>query len=355
MIARSAAALLIAAFALLSVGSAAHARSKSLIIQLGSQVPSMSALQFYVGEKAGFFAAEDLDVEVRYTANAPTATQIVAAGNADVGLMTNEPIILGYERGVRGKMFFVHQEPLNYYIGVPDDSPIRTIADLKGKNIGVSNLGSAAVPVVRSMLRSVNAEAGRDYTLVPVGVLDQAVAALKTKRVDAVAMWESQYAAFARIGMSFRYLRHQTLADFGNNGFITSEQTVKNKSEALCSLGRAVIKSQIFIQENPTAALKIYWGIVPSARAGADEAAILEAGMREIAYISKGYRKYKDGQQDYGRVDREGFQRYMQMYKEEGALKEVPPIADLVTDDFIACSNKIDAAATRKAARDWKD
>jgi len=355
MLGRAVAALSIAALGLLLAVGDAHARSKSLIIQLGSQVPSVSALQFYVAEKAGFFADEDLDLEVRYTANAPTATQIVAAGNADVGLMTNEPIILGYDKGVRGKMFLVYQQPLNYYIGIPEDSPIRTIEDLKGKNIGVSNLGSAAVPVVRSMMRTVNAEAGRDYTLVPVGVLDQAVAALRSNRVAAVAMWESQYAAFARIGFQFRYLRHPTLADFGNNGFIASDQTIKNKPEALCSLGRSVLKALLFIRENPEAALRIYWTVNPAARAGSDEAASVASGLREIAYIVNGYRKYKDDQQDYGRIDRAGFQRYMQMYKDEGALKEVPPIDDLVTDQFIGCSNKIDAVAVRKLARGWKN
>lgn len=350
---RSAAAALVAIGALLAVGMA-QARAENLIVQIGSQVPSLSALQFYVADKAGFFAEEKLSVEVRYTANAPTATQIVAAGNADIGMMTNEPIIQGHAKGVRAKMFFVHQAPLNYYVGIPENSPIRTVADLKGKNIGVSNLGSAAVPVLRSMMRTVNAEAGRDYTLVPVGVLDQALAALRTDRVAAVAMWESQFAAFHRIGFRMRYLRHPTLADFGNTGFFASEQAIKTKGEALCGMGRSVLKAMVFTRENPTAALQIYWQVNPAARAGSDEAAILESGKREIEYMMEGYRPYKDGQKDFGRVDRAGFERYMQMFKDEGLLAEVPPMEDLVTDQFIECSNKIDPVAVRKKARDWK-
>src|ERR1700761_6793598 len=119
------------ATAVLAGTSAGHARGKSLILQVGSQVPSVSTLLFYVAEKAGFLAEEDLDFDVRYTANAPTAMQLVAAGNADVGVLTAEPLILGYEKGLRGKMFFVHQKPLNYYIAVPEASPIKSIADLK--------------------------------------------------------------------------------------------------------------------------------------------------------------------------------------------------------------------------------
>jgi NitT/TauT family transport system substrate-binding protein len=353
MFARCAAAWVVCAGILFASG-AAYAQTQSVILQIGSQVPSLSALPFYVADKAGFFADDKLSVEIRYTANAPTATQIVATGNADIGMMTNEPIIMGYAKGVHAKMFFVHQRPLNYYVGIPEASPIHTIADLKGKNIGVSNLGSAAVPVLRSMMRTVGAEAGRDYTLVPVGVLDQALAALRTNRVAAVAMWESQFAAFHRIGFPMRYLRHPTLADFGNTGLFASEQTIKNKPEALCGMGRATLKAMIFIRENPTAALHIYWEVNPAARAGKDEASVLASGMREIEYMIKGYRPYKDGQKDFGLVDHKGFERYMQMFKDEGLLKEVPPINDLVTDQFIACSNKIDAAAVRQKARNWK-
>ena len=350
---RSAAKVLIAVGALFVAGIT-QARAENLIVQIGSQVPSLSALQFYVADKAGFFAEEKLNVDVRYTANAPTATQIVATGNADIGMMTNEPIIMGHSKGVRAKMFFVHQAPLNYYVGVPENSPIRTIGDLKGKIIGVSNLGSAAVPVLRSMMRTVNAEAGRDYTLAPVGVLDQALAALRTERVAAIAMWESQFAAFHRIGFPMRYLRHPTLADFGNTGFFASEQAIKSKGEALCGMGRSILKAMEFTRENPTAALRIYWQVNPAARAGSDEAAILESGKREIEYMMRGYRTYNAGQKDFGRVDRAGFQRYMQMFKDEDLLKDLPPIEDLVTDQFIECSNKIDAAAVRKKARDWK-
>lgn len=352
MLARCAAACLLCVELLLG-SRGAYAQTQNIILQVGSQVPSLSALPFYVADKAGFFEDDKLSVEIRYTANAPTATQIVAAGNADVGMMTNEPIIMGYAKGVRAKMFFAHQGPLNYYVGIPEASPTKTIADLKGKNIGVSNLGSAAVPVLRSMMRTVGAEADRDYTLVPVGVLDQALAALRTNRVAAVAMWESQFAAFHRIGFPMRYLRHPTLADFGNTGLFASEQTINNRPEALCSLGRSVLKAMIFTRENPTAALHIYWGVNPAARAGKDEASTLASGMREINYMIKGYRPYKDGQQDFGIVDHNGFERYMQMFKDEGLLKEVPPINDLVTDKFIACSNKIDANVVREKARNW--
>lgn len=343
----------ISAALVMSIGASgsSDARSKSLILQVGSQVPSVSTLLFYVAEKAGFLAQEDLDFDIRYTANAPTAMQLVAAGNADVGVLTIEPLILGYNKGLRGKMFFVHQRPLNYYIAVPEGSSIQSLADLKGKKIGVSNLGSAAVPVVRSMMRSVGES---NSEVVPVGVLDQALAALKSNRVAAIALWESQYAALARIGVKLRYFHHPTLGEFGNNGLATSDQVIKKKPEALCALVRSMSEAMIFVKENPRAALDIYWSVNPAARGSGDPVAAEASGLREMNYIIKGYRKYTDGQKDFGKVDRDGLQRYMQMYKDEGVLKQIPPLDDLVSDQFNHCPDKIDAAAIRKQARNWK-
>jgi NitT/TauT family transport system substrate-binding protein len=334
--------------------SEGQARSKSLILQVGSQVPSVSTLLPYVAEKAGFMANEDLDFDIRYAANAPTAMQLVAAGNADVGVLTIEPLILGYDKGLRGKMFFTQQKALNYYVAVPADSPIKSLKDLKGKTIGVSNLGSAAVPVVHSMMQSIGATNGTDYTLVPVGVMDQSVAALKSGRVAAIALWESQYAALARFNLPLRYFPHPTLGNFGNNGFVASEQTIKNKSDALCSLERSLTEAMIFIEANPAAALKMYWSVNPGAKDAGDPAAAEAAGLREINYIAKGYYQYTDGQKDFGKVDRNGLKRYIQMYKDDGALKEPVPADDLITDQFIHCSDKVDAAAIRKLAIDWK-
>jgi NitT/TauT family transport system substrate-binding protein len=339
---------------MLAGGSQPSWAGKSLIMQVGSQVPSVSTLLLYVAEKVGFLKKENLTFDVRYTANAPTAMQLVAAGNADVGVLTAEPLILGYDKGLHGKMFFIHQRPLNYYVAVPEDSPIKSIADLKGKVIGVSNLGSAAVPVVKSMMKTVGAEQGKDYSIAPIGVLDQAVAALKSGRVTAIALWESQYAALARMNLPLRYFHHPTLGDFGNNGFAASNETIKNKPEALCALVRSVTEAMIFVRANPLAALNIYWQVNPAAKGSGDPAEAQAAGLREIDYIVKGYRPYTDGQKDFGKVDRAGFEQYMHLYKEQGLLKTIPPVDQLVSDQFASCADNIDAKAIRKLAAGWK-
>src|SRR4051812_13304260 len=138
--------------------TAAQAQEKKIIVQGGAPVPYTGFLSVYVGQQGGFFKEEGLEVEMRYASGAPQGTQITAANQADVGVVTVEPTINGYEKGIRGKIISRINNHLIYYIAVPEDSPIKTVADLKGKKIGVASFGSAAVPVVRSILRSAGIE-----------------------------------------------------------------------------------------------------------------------------------------------------------------------------------------------------
>ena len=65
-----------------------------------------------VADKAGFYKAEHLIVDQQYTGGAATAAvQLVASGKGDIASVGTEPIIQGYEKGVRLMAFF-SRDPL---------------------------------------------------------------------------------------------------------------------------------------------------------------------------------------------------------------------------------------------------
>ena len=49
---------------------------------------------------------------------------------------------MGYDKGLRLQLIFADDPRYTYVLGVLDDSPIRSLADFKGKEIGVTNAGS---------------------------------------------------------------------------------------------------------------------------------------------------------------------------------------------------------------------
>lgn len=333
--------------------SPAQAQEKKFVVQGGAPVPYTGFLSAYVGQQAGFFKEEGLDVEVRYASGAPQGTQIAAANQADVAIVTVEPSINGYDKGIRGKIFSRINNELIYYIAVPDDSPIKTVADLKGKKIGVASFGSAAVPVVRSILRSGGIEPQSD-TILPVGVMDQAMAALRSGNVQALGLYDGIYFALERAGVKLRYFKHPTLANFGNTGLFASDETIKTKRDDLCKFGRAFAKATLFATTNPEAAVRLYWKAVPAARRGADDAEALKNGLTEVAPMLKVADLGFPPSTKYGSIDRAALEKYMELNKQEGVITATPPVDAIATNDFIDCINNFDSDAVRKMAREWK-
>ncbi|MFL6796383.1 MAG: ABC transporter substrate-binding protein [Xanthobacteraceae bacterium] len=323
-----------------------------LVQQAGFPAPDLSNILNLISEKAGFAKEEGLEVEVRFSTGGPQATQITASGGADVGQVTQEPPIEGYDKGIRGKMFYTQFSRLIYHIAVPAESSIHSIADLKGKKIGVSNMASASLIVARSALRK-NGVPIEDIFR-PVGLGDGAVAALRSGQVQALSMWTAAYASMMRAGMNLRFLYHPTVAEIGSGGFFASDKTLADKREALTKFGRTMAKATVFMLENPEAALRMYWSSNPAGKPpGTDEEA-LKRGMIEMNALLPLYSVEKHSDKRYGLADMAGIQTYINMFQEEGVIARPLQASDLVTNDLIDDINKFDQGKVRELARNWK-
>ena len=179
-------AFILAAIAFVSAAAGAAAQTK-LVLQAAFPVPSVSLAAVYIADQAGFFKEEGLDVEIRFSSGGPQATQITASGGADLALVTIEPAIQGYEKGIRGKAFYRYYTRLPFFVAVPADSPMKMAADLAGKKLGVSNMASSTIVITKSTMRHAGISITDDAFL-PVGVGDSALAALRSGQIRHAAL-----------------------------------------------------------------------------------------------------------------------------------------------------------------------
>lgn len=344
---------LVAAVCSLGAAQTALSQTSKLVIQGGSPVPYLGFLPVYVAQGAGLFAEEGLEASINYAANAGMSVQLVAAGNGDIAISTFEPVIQGREKGIGTKLFAQLNRSLLYYVAVPAGSPVQSAADLAGKKIGVSNLGSSAQPVAKSLLDIAGVKHS-DATFLPVGVGSQAQAALNSGQVEALALWDGIYFAMERGGADFRYIYHPQLKDFGNLGITMSDKADDALKEKLCAAGRAIAKGVIFILENPEAAVPMYWKANATARGTGDEAKAFADTLTEIRKFAAtlGTGVGADGR--VGSFDGERFATYVSMLKEQGYISQLPEVEDVSTDAMIDCINAFDVEAVRTAARNWK-
>jgi len=171
--------LLALAGALLFAGPAAAADHVKVILDWFLN-PDHATL--VVARDAGFFAKEDLDVELIAPADPSAPPRLVAAGEADVAVTYQPDLHLSVKEGIPLTRFATLIEtPLNTVMAL-DGGPVKTLADLKGKKIGYSVSGFED-----AILAAMLAEAGltlSDVTLVNVNFA--LTGALLSGQVDAV-------------------------------------------------------------------------------------------------------------------------------------------------------------------------
>lgn len=314
--------------------------------------PTITVTELYVAEAAGFFAAEGLEVPVEFAPNGAVATQMVASGSGDIADVTMEAYISGFESGMRGKFIASRGDQNIYYLAVPHDSDIRTMEDLAGKKIGILSMGSQAIFYIKSMARAAGLDPEADMFL-PVGFGDSAMAALRSGQVQALGLNKVFYASLLRGDNDFRYIFHPNVANVGNYGFFVSDRTLATRRDALVGYVRALIKADIFIRENPLAAIELYWRKHPETRpqVSAEEAARI--GLRQMTFNPT-----PEGAADARRVERiveASMTNLIDTLRAEGMMASGITAADLadytIYDDAL---QGIDEAQVRELARNWK-
>ncbi len=176
--------LLLAAVA----GFGARVAGANELVRVGkAQGNAWTFLPVDVGMAQGFFTAQGLDIEVTDLGGDAKVQQALAAGSIDIGLGSGPGMaFLAKGSPAIGVAAFAGA-PRNIAAIVLADSPIRTIADLKGKVIAVSTVGSLSDWLARQMaIQEGWGQSG--IQTAPLGAIPTSIAALKARQVDAVVL-----------------------------------------------------------------------------------------------------------------------------------------------------------------------
>lgn len=123
-------------------------------------------LASWVAQEGGYFAKEDLDVNLVYIQSATIAIQAMLAGEAPIVLAGGEPVI---ESGLKGgdAIFIggISIVPAVHFMALPE---IKTVQDLKGKSVGVTRFGSSTDYAMRQVLRKNGLEPVKDVTVLQI-------------------------------------------------------------------------------------------------------------------------------------------------------------------------------------------
>lgn len=199
---------------------------KTVAIQIdGSAVPYYAPL--YVAQENGFFAEEGLNVEFYYAAAADIVKN-VAAGNVEFGFPNADAVVAAKAQDIPVKVVHTtYQEGLGAII-FGTDSGIQTPADLKGKKVAVTSLGSANYFQLQAAMESEGLSV-EDVQVEIVGT-GAILTALTEGQVDAIV---------------FSKLR---TIELNNSGYAASEITC---DQFLPSFGNVLVAGDKLVAEDP--------------------------------------------------------------------------------------------------------
>jgi NitT/TauT family transport system substrate-binding protein len=341
--------LLIAAIVALSGEAAAQTTVK---VGMCARTITTPAAPLAIATKMGWFAKDGIKVELLPIAGSTDCIKFVATGEVDYAVASVEPLPTIRAQGVNAKIFYTAYQGYVYGIAVRDEGPIKRFADLRGKSIGVTSMGSAGVIVARALSANAGLDPDRDLRIVVAGEGAQTAALLRTGQVDALSQFDTQYAMVDNAGIKLRLLPSPDIERFPSNGFVALEETLRSKRKQAVALARGYAKGTLFAIANPQAAVRILWEVYPQTKAtGKEEAVALRDDVKVLEARIPNWKLEKGGVSKWGESSERNYGAYMDFLLKYGILKQKVDARSLITNELIGEINDFDAARITAEAK----
>ena len=221
-------------------------------------LPNPSAINVYplfaaIGE--GFMADEGLELRVE-AVDGSAVVLTLAAGRAQIGFAGPGPTINANARGLDAVFFYNFYTKSLFGIQVPEASPYQSVADLRGKVIGVGTADGAEVSFTRSIMSDAGMVENVDYTFLPVGDGGPAVAAILRGDVEAYAASAVDTAIMVTRGLALREITPDDYLSLFGNGFLALGSYMDANPHIIEGFGRALARGAAWANANKEQALR---------------------------------------------------------------------------------------------------
>ena len=264
----------------LAAGSAGAAEYKLGSIEIQARSGSACGAPAYIALEKGFFAEEGLDVTL-VAGNFETQKAGLASGkfyvaNGDFNFFPS--IVEGLDLKIVAGL---HEGCIKLI--VPPDSAIKSAADLKGKTIGVDQLGGTPFFVASLVLAEAGFDPTKDVKWRPYP-LDQLSVAVGKGEIDAYAAWDP----FGSLAV--RDQGYKVISDIATDPLFAgrfccflyaSNRKIKEEPEKVEAILRAYNKAIEWIGANPEEAAKIE---IDKGYVKTDDYAFLTQLLKEYKY-----------------------------------------------------------------------
>lgn len=321
---------------------------------VGGLVPTVANAPLWVGKPLGYFAQEGLDPNYFFARGGTEVAQNIATGQAVMGIPSVDPMlnaaVRGMDLGLVG-VYLYFQKNI-YQLAVPKDSPVTQIGQLKGKRIGIISFGNPSELYAKAALREVGVDPA-EATYLPLGVQEQAGAALRAGQVDAISNVDFTFIAIESAGIPLRILQPPPLlAKLFGQVLGVRRDSVRDDRKTLVGLARAIAKATVFTLANPEATVRLHWKVFPESKPkGKPEAEAFRDSLKILASRNTIWTIEDAPVRKWGYMDPSRWDAMVRFLGLEGKVKDP---GRFFSDALLNEINQFDEAKIREQARAYR-
>ncbi len=212
-------------------------------------------MPIYTAAEAGFFKQKGISLEVITMRGGPAAANALISGDVDLVTGALEQALKMKAKGQDIKVIASIQHKSPFAIVVPVDSPVKSLADLKGKTIGVTAVGSSSDVQLRGYMRQQGMDPEKDFQIAGLGA--SILPAFERGQVPAAIMLAP---ALTKV---LADKKARTIADFRQQPYHTMTVIVRGaditgpKAAVLKGVVQAMSAAQKALYEDPALAPRV--------------------------------------------------------------------------------------------------
>ena len=223
-------------------------------------IPDIQFAPFYVAKSKGYYSAEGLNVTFHHG----IVNDIIGAmvlGKDNLAFASGDEVLVARSKNLKVVDVSTIFQKYPVSLIVPADSPIKTLADLKGHSIGEPGPFGATHIGLLALLYQAHLTPN-DVHIQAIGFTQ--VAALLGHRVDAVVGYSNnEPLQLRKQGFAVRTFDVSNYQPLVSNGIITTEDTLHNQPQLVQKFVNATLKGLRDVIADPTGAVQISKNYVP--------------------------------------------------------------------------------------------
>ena len=228
--------------------SVAQAPRRTLVIGMPVTPPNLPHLGVYVAKDLGYFDEEGINLELAAFESGLQSLRGGVSGSVDILGASSEPVINAISRGAKIRSIFSYAHRLTVVMAAQES--IRRPADLRGKNLGIQEVGAFREVMTRAVLHSAGLTQ-QDVNYVPVSSAGYITALIGNKIDTAILHIDQAYIARTKKASLHPLVPlWEIMPSYWYGTFSTTEELLRKDSDLLARAVAAIIKAHRFMYRN---------------------------------------------------------------------------------------------------------